>query len=799
MKLGVLAGILRKLSAMPRIRLRRKAIFNLLVIIIVLVVVLNVLRWHNHVSLHKLTANSSMKQFIQKFVPKQKRVLTFEIGRPKPEGKSPVCQFTQSNGLELLAETYLYPGNNPVKPTCPETTTAICGPSGSLESFHVRCEQNPCGPTVKVGSVMKETGQIQWEDVNSSKLENFIKEFVLKNLDEMYPFFYLKCGDTAKHDMANQPTQLIPVPLAIPTNMSHDGKKGINVNVLLLNAVSRRHFYRSLPNTIEAFRSINLNPKSTSNVLDFELYQALQTTAQEILLGFIAGKKNNSKSRTEKTLLKQFRQAGYQTLWQNDQCWKSNVDFAQFFKIYDSNNQNNLNNLKAKLMMDNVDSLGLTHSSCVMNDESAEENNELATQPICMNGKFQHDYLLDYIVQSLAYVNDRPLPRPLFSMTSLSLGREESGRHVQVLDNSLATFVKKMASDKNTITMLISDHGNTFDMFPVQTMEGQYEQYNPFLFVVLPTFLAWRLGESKKKNLVNNQLKLIHIGDVYNMALSLVEKQKHLNESHNSGLFSEIDSNRNCAHLDLPSSSLCICDGWDSKQQPNTFHHIIAEFALGQLNNLIAGQYTNQQVQEVPFVTCERLEGVLLRNISQKRIENGYIINQIDIYVQKNELFRVNVKWHGDNEPAMEMALVNYKRRHSNVESSSCSSYVDRDLCVCYSQSEESKSAKILPKWKKYSSFGKRTKADNRHNHCLYILSRDYGVSTVFEAANMCNNVEYNVRMNFELENMRTPGELPVNVTIPSMSVKFLTFVMPLHLTNPGNWEYEVDFSVKGH
>ena len=787
---------------MPRIRLHRKPIFYLFLIIIVLWVVFNVLRWDNRVSLEKLTVNSSMKQFIQKLVPiKPKRVLTFEIGRPKPEGKPSVCRFTQSDGLELLAENYLYPGDNPVEKKCPETSTIICSVSGSLGSFQVSCEHNQCSTTVKVGSLIKETGQIQWEDVNSSKLENFIQDFVLRNIDEMYPFFYLKCGDTTKQNIASQPTQLVSVPLATPTNTSHASKKDININILFLSEVSRRHFYRSLPKTISAFRNINLNPKSTSNVLDFELYQALGATPQETLLGFVRGRHNNSQSTTEKTfnLLSHFKKAGYRTLWQDDECWKSNVGFAWYFGVHNSNIQSNLNNLKVKLKSNNIDSIALTHSSCVTKDQSTKENNELTNQQTCINGRFRHDYFLDYIVQSLSKVNNKPSSRPLFSLTSLSLGKEESGRRVQVLDNSLATFVTKMAADKNTMTILISDHGNTFDMFPVQTMEGQYEQYNPFLFMVLPTFVAWRLGEYKKKNLLNNQLKLISISDVHNMALSLVENQQHsTNESHNHGLFAEIDSKRNCAQLALSSSSLCICDGWNSRQQTNIFHHIIAEFALGQLNNFIADQYSNQNTQEAPFVTCERLKGRLLKNISQKRIEGGYIITQIDIYVQKNELFRVNVKWHGDNNPAMEMALVNYKREHSNVEHTSCSTYIDRDLCLCHIQSKESKSAKIIPNWKKYGSvFGKMTKADNRHNHCLYILSRDYGVSTVFEAANMCNDVEYDVRMNFELENMRTPGDLPVNVTVSPMSVEFLTFVMPLHLTNPGTWEYQVDFSIK--
>ena len=741
-----------------------------------------------------------MKHFIQKLVPlKQKRVLTFEIGRPKPEGKPSVCRFTQSDGLELLAETYLYPGDNPADRKCAESINVkICAVSGSIKSFQVNCEHNPCGKIVKVGSLIKETGQIQWEDVNSGKLEKFIREFVLKNLNQMFPFFYLKCSGNNNFNagIASQPTQLVSVPLTIPTNLSHAIKRDINVNVniIFLDAVSRRHFYRSLPKTIAAFRNVNLNPKSSSNVLDYELYQALRATPKETLSGFLKGKSANFPNTTENTILSLFKKAGYQTLWQEDECWRSDVDFSWYFRLHDSNIQNDLEKLKIKLRSESIDSLGLTHSSCLRNDVNNKENT--LTGEICINGRFHHDYFFDYVMQSLNNVNNEVSSSPLFSFTSISLGKEESGRKIQLLDNSLTTFVTKMAAYRNTITILISGHGNTFDMFPVQTMEGQYEKYNPFLFMVLPTYFAWRLGDSKKKNLIDNQSRLISISDIHDMVLSLVEHHKGLNKSHNHGLFNEIDSKRNCATLDLFSSSLCICDGWNSKQQPNTGHYIIAEFALGKLNNIIANQYTNQKPHEVSFVACERLKGLLLRNISQKRIENGYIITQIDIYVQRNELFRVNVKWHGDNNPAMEMALVNYERKHliDNVERRSCSTYIDRDLCVCQVQSKER--PKIIPNWKKYGNvFGKMTKTDNRHNHCLYILSRDYGVSTVFEAANMCHDVQYNVRMNFDLENMRTPGTLPLNVTIPPKSIEFLTFVMPLHLTNPGTWEYEVAFS----
>lgn len=780
---------------MPRIRLRRKAIFYLFLVVCVNVILwflLNVIHWDNHVSFRKLAINSSMKQLINKLVPEPKHVLTFEIGRPKPEGDSSFCRFTQSFGLELLAENYLYPKKDIDERKC-SGETSICSVTVTQSTSHlINCEDNPCGSFVKVGTIFKETGKLQWEDVNSGRLENFIEEFVIKNLDDMYPFFMLKCKNTTDHDKTTSQTpHLVAIPLSTATNIS-ESKKDVNINILFINAVSRRHFYRSLPKTIATFRGINLNPKSTSNVLDFELYQALGSSSMDAIMGLINGESTNLKSKS-KNLLRHFKKAGYQTLWQTDKCWQSDSTFFDFFGI--DKGKNDLDALKAILNNEYIDSTGVTHAGCLMKSVVPTEKMD-SVEHLCINGRFQHDYLLNYVMQSLSAVTGRP-SKPLFSLASLSLGEEASGSHIQLLDASLASFVSKMAADKNTITILISDHGNTFDMFPVQTMEGQYEQYNPFLFMVLPTYVAWRLGESKKKYVLNNQIKLISIYDIHNTVFSLVENPAPSNETMSNGLFEKIDVERNCTHLKLSMSSLCICDGWNSKQHPNNFHYIIAEFALGQLNNLIATQYFNQMSQDVPFKTCERLKGALLQNINQKRIQNGYIATEIDIAVQSNVLYRVNVKWHGDHNPAMEMALINYERKHNDQEhASSCSTYIDRDLCVCQSLQHASMPGKI-PNWRRYGDvFQRSTRADNRHNHCLYILSREYSVSTVFEAANMCNHVTYSVKINFELENMRTPTELPVNVTIPPKSIKFLTFVMPLHLTNPGTWEYEIDFTV---
>ena len=789
---------------MIRCRLRKRLILYAVIINIILIVILNILYLDKGVSLQDFSVNAS-KNFIQKLVPKQKRVLTFEIGRPKPEGKTPTCRFTQSEGLQILAEDYLYPSDQSHGKKCLKSTQSICTIDGSFDSVSVSCENNTCGKTVKVGWLHRETGDVQWEVVSSSKLETFIQDVGLKSMDSMYPFFFLKCGKVPVSKGASVEggfTQLLSLPLAISSNNSKQSltlsQKGINVNIVFLDAVSRRHFYRSLPKTIVAFREINLNPKSTSNVLDFELYQALRAKPTETLLGFITGKNYDESGKAiAKPLLSRFKDAGYQTLWQEDLCWKFGHGFVKDFGLAHVSAKDRWQGIKQAMKSNDIDSLGITHSSCyIFQENDVNSMDDYDKKGICFNGKLQHEYFLDFLGRYLAEVDSKESTKPLFSLTTLNLGQEESGRHVQMLDKSLASFVKKMAGDKNTITFLISNHGNTFEKFPVQTNEGQYEQYNPFLFMVLPKFVERKLGEWKKNNLLNNQLRLMSISDVHGSVMALVENPKELNVTQDQGVFKEIAFDRNCETLGLSSLSLCICDGWSSKQHANLFHYVVAEFALGQLNNMIAIQYLNQRSvnKQLPFTSCERLHGMHLKNISQKRIENGYIITQIDIFVQRNEVFTVEVKWHGDDNPAMAMELVNYKR---NGKYSSCPSYIDQDLCLCQAAPQKQKLSQNGPNWKKYGNvFDRKTKAENRHLHCLYMLTRDYGASTVFEAANMCDNVEYSVTMNFDLQNMRTPMSVPLNATIGPRSIHFLTFVTPLHLTNPGSWEFEFDFTV---
>ena len=49
----------------------------------------------------------------------------------------------------------------------------------------------------------------------------------------------------------------------------------ININVVMLDSISRAHFFRSLKKTIRTFDEINSDTQSGAEVLDFQQFQAL--------------------------------------------------------------------------------------------------------------------------------------------------------------------------------------------------------------------------------------------------------------------------------------------------------------------------------------------------------------------------------------------------------------------------------------------------------------------------------------------------------------------------------------------
>lgn len=165
-----------------------------------------------------------------------------------------------------------------------------------------------------------------------SDLELQLPRIALLTAKSKFNFMFIRCFDARKNE--NLVSQLISVPPAL--SMSQDkskvrAKNSINVNIVLLDSVSRAHFYRSLPKTVGKLRKLaanSINDPSATKVFDFELFQAVHghTTHNEHAL-FTGQLLPDFDPEWDQPAVKagilfgHFKRAGYQTMWQEDLCW----------------------------------------------------------------------------------------------------------------------------------------------------------------------------------------------------------------------------------------------------------------------------------------------------------------------------------------------------------------------------------------------------------------------------------------------------------------------------------------------
>lgn len=197
-----------------------------------------------------------------------------------------------------------------------------------------------------------------------SELETQLPRIALQSFQNKFNFVFVKCFSAVnEHSLFSQ---LITIPAEITTEKApkQRAKNTINVNIVLLDSVSRPHFYRSLPKTIQTFKTLTQRALSAT-VFDFELFQAVHghTTQNEhaLFTGQLLPELDpevRSPSVKPEVLFGRFKTAGYQTLWQEDLCWTSSWGLVNDLAADD------WEELQSKLKESFVDNTGnlLTHN-----------------------------------------------------------------------------------------------------------------------------------------------------------------------------------------------------------------------------------------------------------------------------------------------------------------------------------------------------------------------------------------------------------------------------------------------------
>lgn len=589
------------------------------------------------------------------------------------------------SGCKFAKKAYAY---DDVKRTCrTEPHLEIC----RIVLGQITCTYKQCADAknVSIHILDNKTGivkPIEYLRIGDDRLNKAVSKYARITIKNGHKFMFLSCGAQTQLLLLSDKSFSRNDKIKMAAKKLNFDNLEINVNLVMIDSLSRAHFYRSLHRTIKTFQEINQRrTRDVTEVLDFRLFQALHGHSAENAHALFNGSvfpTNYTESEKESNAigLKEYfgflKKNGYNTMYQDDECWEAIWGFRQ-----DIGGASDWIDLIQKQAEGNIDEIGLTYSNCKLFDriESKMTFNLEEENYVCYNGRMYDAYHLDYI-QDHFELFDKSQGKKSFSYSVLCADHDYGGVRIQALDKDLSTFVRKMAKLEKTITVIFADHGNTYTDFVYVDLEGKYEMFHPSLFMIVPKGVQEQLGPKRMKSLRSNQHKLVSVLDLHHSFKYLADtsyKEK--------GLFSDISASRTCEDLPLRFPNLCACEGSDTVVKNDTEYIGQLEFAIGQLNNLIT---------HASNFACKRLVPTLYMNVLQRKSGDNQIVDfEIETspgvgYPNKPEKINVEVTTKISGSLSnFDMKLASWERISRFGKYATCSDVKDTKfrfrLCVC--------------------------------------------------------------------------------------------------------------------
>ena len=219
-----------------------------------------------------------------------------------------------------------------------------------LNKNRIKCSYDACGENfqgkISFHALNPEEGVVETVNIaatNDAEIVEYFNMFSEFSLENGYEFLFISCdGDKKRTQMVllGQQTRS-----ALPKTKKENEIQGyfskimqdvsfrhININLVMIDSVSRAHFYRSLKKTITAFNLINQNKLSQTEILDFEQFQAVHghsvDNAHALFTGIMYPESYNDTLREDLPVgMDQFytffKERHFRTLYQDDACYKA--------------------------------------------------------------------------------------------------------------------------------------------------------------------------------------------------------------------------------------------------------------------------------------------------------------------------------------------------------------------------------------------------------------------------------------------------------------------------------------------
>lgn len=607
-----------------------------------------------------------------------------------------------------------------------------------------------------------------------------------------------------------------------------------NVNILVLDSVSRPHFYRALPKAVRTLREIVHLESYNATVLDFEMMQSTAAYTFHNIRALMSGKKDFhysgghiNESYGIDVLFGKFKKLGFYTLLQEDSCWYDSWGSLFTDNKYQGNPPigkpgfaKRWKKFEEMVKYYNIDNFGLSHASCEVLKRYNTTNQFNHPRRVCFGGKAFAEHFLDYTESIYDILRTTGKTTRALTYTHLNIGHEISGTRIRQIDDRLSRYLEKMATTEDTLTVVLSDHGPKTTKYSFHTMEGRAEKYDPFLFIIIPEKVARELGLQTLRALVENQNRLVTTLDLHQAFMSLGKtsltgRAGMTNRLSDKGIFGVIPASRTCADLSIKPLAVCKCEGWEKRFPDNDKRFTwLAEYALGNINNDIQKQYLIGVKHIRGYGNCQRLVGKRFSKIRQ-RSERGVTVTTMDIHVTPGyEIFEVQIQHSLRQSKHLSFITMTHRERITIYRhfTKCVDSTVSLGLCVCDHRSfHQSPTRRKRHKWVKITSrqdildiiilsnsFGAETRIKDIHNGCLLLLYRNHeSRSTSFEISNTCNDRTYSVAISVtNAGKYFLSRRTPFSILVRQRTIHFLLVVRRARKSK-GNFKLKVSHTIK--
>ena len=488
--------------------------------------------------------------------------------------------------------------------------------------------------------VIEEKEEVDEEDRNLfggmlAEMEEMEKE---SNVYYVYQDSY---ADTQDESRAKQ---LLLLPPQVDTSDLPNSRRGslININVILIDSVSHSHFLRSMPATIQALKKVQ--KEKAGHVFSYNLFQALKGRTYETEQALLSGEIYNPAKPFgvqdmppepihSEVLLKRYKRGGYETMWMEDLCWTWEWGIVKNLVVHQPKEKTHIRWQKFQdaLRQAGIDRYDMTLSSCEVLKANDHKDPFHGPSAICYNGKYQHTYILSYLAE--LQKQSKKVSKPFFHYTEINVGHDDHGRRIQTLDEDLAEYIQSISTQDNMMTILFADHGNAYGTYFRKSDEARVEVFHPTLTILASKNIPQILNEKQMRALTVNQDRLVSILDVHYMLQTLAPggsvklRTEHAQyDIDPEGLLTPVDANRTCNSIPRIQPNLCICEAFDSYVANDTRQVMMAEFALGEINNAIQKQFRDAHPEaETGFGSCQRLVATWFGNVQESyhKVRNG--------------------------------------------------------------------------------------------------------------------------------------------------------------------------------